>query len=394
MEDERVPGKLKHKVEDFIVEEIGENWKCSITKDEELNIENEITALESQEPHEFLWCELEKVNIDHFQAIKELANSIRKGLFAIGYAGTKDRFAHTVQRISIFQPDLEAIKRFNHDRIILKKFKWAKRKIRIGYLDANRFTITIREVDKKDAIKVTNTIRKCKWFPNYFGQQRFGSLKNNNYDIGKLILKRDFKEAVIRMLTDYSDQEREDVVRARIKLRKEMNFTDALTYFPQDLRNDRQILYYLSKNPEDNIDALQAIDSKTLLLLVNSVQSKIFNDILKKALDEGIDFTKEGQKNCILVGYRTNFYEGRLGEIEQSVLKKHNLKLEDFNVTEIPFLRLKGSYRKAITTVDDMTIETAEDEEFPGTKKITLSFTLPSGVYATTFLENFFYFPK
>ena len=76
----------------------------------------------------------------------------------------------------------------------------------------------------------------------------------------------------------------------------------------------------------------------------------------------------------------------------QEVLDKHNLTLEDFNITEIPFLRIKGSFRKAITKIEDLEIETLDDDEFQGAKKIILEFTLPSGVYATTFLENFFTF--
>jgi tRNA(Glu) U13 pseudouridine synthase TruD len=127
-------------------------------------------------------------------------------------------------------------------------------------------------------------------------------------------------------------------------------------------------------------------------MYINAVQSHIFNEILRRALEEGLDFTKKGQQSCLLVGYKTRFFDGRLGEIEREVLAENNLELNDFDVEEISYLRIKGSFRKAITEVTDLNIETEDDEEFLNSKKIILSFTLPSGVYATTYLENYFVF--
>jgi tRNA(Glu) U13 pseudouridine synthase TruD len=127
-------------------------------------------------------------------------------------------------------------------------------------------------------------------------------------------------------------------------------------------------------------------------MFVNAVQSKIFNEILETALDEGLTFTSQGQTSCLLVGYKTRFFQGKLGGIEQQILSNHNLKLEDFDIQEISYLRIKGSFRKAVTEIRNLEIETSDDDEFPESKKIKLQFTLPSGVYATTFLENFFIF--
>ncbi len=389
-EIETVPAKLKYKIEDFIVEEIGEKWNAKISEkfnaDEKPNIEN----LSSSSEKDFLWCEMEKFNIDHFSAIKDVSRLLNKRIDAIGYAGTKDKRAWTSQRISIFQPDIEKILTFSHPKIILKNFKWNKRKIKMGYLDGNRFKIVLRDIDKKDAMKITKHIRGMKWFPNYFGAQRFGS-RENNVKIGKLILKRKFQEAIWAILTDI-ENEQGIVNEARLKLKKDGDFVEAAKYFPPYLKLEKQILYYLSRRPDDFAGAIKKAERKNMLMFVHSVQSKIFNDILKTALDEKLDFTKDGQKSCLLVGYKTRFFNGRLGEIEQLILSVQGLKLEDFDIREIPYLRIKGSFRKAVTEIKDLEIEIADDDEFKNSKKIILNFTLPSGVYATTFLENFFEF--
>ncbi len=357
---DKVPAKLKHKTEDFVVEEIGEKWGTKISEEFIPNTIPNLDNLDLSNSKEFLWCEMEKQNIDHFSAIKEVARLLNKRTNAIGYAGTKDKRAWTSQRISIFNPDMEKVKLFCHSKIILKNFKWNKRKIKMGYLEANHFKIILRDIDKKDAMKIVKHIRSIKWFPNYFGPQRFGA-KGNNVKIGKLILKRKFEE-VIREISEDSQ------------------------------RQGEYMKYHLERNPEDYIGALKKVDRKNILMFIHSVQSKIFNEILKTALSEGLDFTKKGQTSCLLVGYKTKFYNGCLGEIEQQVLVSHNLKLEDFDIKEIPYLRIKGSFRKAVTEISDLGVETSDDEEFEGSKKIELKFTLPSGVYATTFLELFFGF--
>lgn len=353
---QKIQAKLKHNVTDFIVEEIGEKWDCHIS---EKFLQPKI-KINSNEQKDFLWCELEKKDIDHFTAIKEIARLISKDIPSIGYAGTKDKRAWTSQRISIFQPNIEKINSFNHPNIILKNFKWNKRKIKIGYIEGNHFKIILRDIDKKDAMKITKQIQNTKYFPNYFGSQRFG-INQNNIKIGKLILKRKFQEA-LNILSEDSPRQKEI------------------------------IQYHLSKNTNDFLGALKKLERKNILMLINSVQSKIFNEILETALEEGLNFTKQGQTSCLLVGYKSRFFDGKLGEIEQQVLSNHNLKLEDFDIKEIPYLRTRGSFRKAVTEIKDLKIEIHEDEEFINSKKIILEFTLPSGVYATTFLENFFIF--
>ncbi len=356
---EKIHAKLKYKTEDFIVEEIQDKWHCKISPE---FTQPEIKIDESE--RDFLWCELEKRDIDHFTAIKEIANQLGKSTQAIGYAGTKDKQAHTSQRISIEKPDIEKLEKFSHPNIILKNFKWNKRKIKMGYLDANHFKITLREIDKKDAIKISSQIRKREFFPNYFGPQRFG-INQGNIKIGKAILRKNFKKAL------------------------------------QLIREDKGLPPTTDPRPPTTL--LKYFPRKILLMYIHSVQSIIFNDIVSQALDERLDLSQKGQQSGILAGYKTRFSQGHLGEIEQEVLERHNLTLEDFDIQEIPFLKTKGSFRKAITKIENLKVETAEDEEFApnakgcterceGAKKIILEFTLPSGVYATTFLENFFVF--
>ena len=92
----------------------------------------------------------------------------------------------------------------------------------------------------------------------------------------------------------------------------------------------------------------------------------------------------------MLPGTQSQFSEGKLGRIESEVMQEERLRFEDFHVPQLPFLTLKGSKRKAFSEIKSLDVRTEEDDLFPLSKKILLTFELDSGSYATTFLEQFF----
>ena len=59
---------------------------------------------------------LEKIGLITSAEFTILSKELNKRLHEIGYAGTKDKCAWTCQRISLFDPDLEKIKNFHHQK--------------------------------------------------------------------------------------------------------------------------------------------------------------------------------------------------------------------------------------------------------------------------------------
>lgn len=385
---DKVLVKFKAFPEDFIVEEIGQDYLCEVSKSkEELDqAKLDFGKLNLEDKRDYLICDLEKINLDHFSAFEILSKKIGIHLGDIGYAGTKDKAAWTCQRISIYEPDLNKLKKFSFNGLILKNFKWSKYPVRIGELTGNKFRIVLRDADK-EAIKILKKVRNSTRLPNFFGSQRFGSLRGDNFEIGKLIFKRKFKEAIWTILTGYGEEESDEVKKAKKRLAKEKDIIAAKSYFPENLRQEHRILDHLAKKPNDWFNALGTIPEKTLLIICQSVQSKIFNDILKRVIDEEIPLL---DNEIMLPGYETILSQNQLGKIEKEVMDSNGLKFSEFHLREIPFLMFRGSYRKAFSKVSDLVVETESDEIYPGSKKIILSFSLDSGTYATTFLEQFF----
>ncbi|NVJ67244.1 MAG: tRNA pseudouridine(13) synthase TruD [Gammaproteobacteria bacterium] len=130
--------------------------------------------------HHLLYIEKQNVNTDivchklrRFADVKPLD---------IGYAGKKDRFAIARQWFSVQLPMLKEIdwQAFNDDEVTVLEATRHDKKLRIGAVKENHFTITLRDFvgDKSLLAEKLNTIQE-KGFPNYFGEQRFGHNGDN-----------------------------------------------------------------------------------------------------------------------------------------------------------------------------------------------------------------------
>src|SRR4030042_2243974 len=86
------------------------------------------------------------------------------------------------------------------------------KKIKTGDLKGNRFTITVRNIQKGDTpgfYSRAKTIPEI-GVPNYFDSQRFGSVIHNEF-IGKYLIKKNYEQAVKIFLTKYLKSERKKI---------------------------------------------------------------------------------------------------------------------------------------------------------------------------------------
>lgn len=124
---------------------------------------------------EHLWLKISKRGLNTDRAAQVLAKAAGVARRDVGYAGMKDRHAVTVQWFSLhvpgrtpefsaLPPGLEVLEAVRHTR-----------KLRIGALAGNRFTILLRECtgDREATARRIEELR-VRGVPNYFGEQRFG----------------------------------------------------------------------------------------------------------------------------------------------------------------------------------------------------------------------------
>ncbi|HDL15610.1 MAG TPA: tRNA pseudouridine(13) synthase TruD, partial [Euryarchaeota archaeon] len=300
-----VKGKLRQVVDDFSVDEVFEDSR----QDDE---------------GEYLHLIMEKRNWDTMRAVGNISRALHISRKRFGYAGTKDKRAVTKQRMSVWNIEKENLGVLNLKDIKLYNFIRSDERVNLGDLLGNKFKITIRKTEGdishiKEVMQETVSQLSLGGVPNYFGYQRFGTVRPNTHLVGKKIIQGDLDGAVMQYLARPYPGEREDARDARETLSETGDFKKALEVYPGRLNYERNMLDALVKNPRDFAGALRRLPKKLRKMLVHACQSHIFNEVLSGAIAEGINIRNE---NIKLLGYKSGFSQDEIGRIEKEVLER------------------------------------------------------------------------
>lgn len=263
---------------------------------------------------EYLHFSLYKENKDTMEVISFLARCLQTKPRDFSFAGTKDRRAATVQRVSVRRQRAQQLAKCNNQLYGARigNFKYEKQALELGENDGNQFTITLRDchfagdagLDVASRLILGREIvgkavqhLQAHGFINYFGLQRFGTFGIGTDEIGKKILVGDFQGAVDAILS-YSDESlkaalspdplkrsdrisRDDLDRAHaVYLFKQ--FKDgkaALEKMPRKFSGETAIIRYLSskQHGSDYIGALLSINRNLKTMYVHAYQSLVWN---------------------------------------------------------------------------------------------------------------------
>jgi len=366
-----IGGQIKTYPEDFIVEEIGlDNKICSVN----YGFIDVISDMLPKKKKEHLHLTLVKRNYTTERAISQLSHSFRISKSRFGFAGTKDKRALTAQRISIWNVDLKKAKSLRLKDLILKNFSYSDRRINIGDLNGNRFTITIRDIEHPE--KLPDFSNKIKYgFPNFFGPQRFGIQRTVNHLIGKQILNGNFEGAAMIFLTSSGDENDEAKNAREFASKNWGNWNEILKIWPRNLGLEAAVINYLVKYPNDYANALRKLPKNIRRMFVHAFQSYIFNNVISELVANKITVPIQ----LPIIGYETKL-EGDTGEIITKLLKEEQIKLEDFKINRMPELSEPGIMRNSLIFPKNFKILKIKD------KTLKIQFTLDKGSYATIVL--------
>lgn len=364
-----IGGELKEQVDDFVVQELASH--------------------EADDEGDHLIVKLRKQNMTTMDAVNTLSNMLHISKDRIGYAGNKDKRAITEQYLSVQGVSEEDIRQIFTDEFELEVVG-RNGHIGLGNLDANRFEITVRDINlpEDDIERRTNDIvdELDGKFPNYFGEQRFGSSRPITHQVGRLILKGEFEEAVWTYIAKPYDQEYSSIRKVRQELWDTRQVEDAAEKFPKQYRYEKALLYHLTKNPEDYKGAIKRLPEGLQQLFIHAYQSWVFNRTLSRLLEEG---WYDEKYEIPLVGYKTDLKDNKPENIIEEILEQEGVSQEDFRLQEMPELRSEGSYRRAIGDFRNFDIlDTGDDDLNMSKNKETVKFDLPKGSYATVLLRE------
>jgi tRNA pseudouridine13 synthase len=395
-----VEGAIKKNPEDFLVEEIRKDGAI-------LKLDKKIKKKESK--GDFTYFILQKRNWDTMQALRVISSKLHCSVGRFNYAGVKDRVAITTQLVSGYKVDKKQLLNLKIKDIKINGAWLEKEKLRIGDLLGNKFQIVVRDVevdDAKNRIKrILNELQGIA--PNYFGEQRFGSIRKNTHLVGKAIVSGNFKDAVWCYLTYMNDNESENGKEARKQLAAEGDFKKALNYFPNNLKYERILLNHLSSYPNDYVNAIRKLPRGLSLMFVHAYQSHIFNKILSKKVSQGEITIKRGDMVCgkdkfgfpnlkkikkaerkieigkyLPVGRIIGYETGHLNDDEREVLQDEGINKKCFFIKSSPELSSKGTTRCFFIFIEKLKFKSEID-------KLVFNFPLPAGAYATVAMREF-----
>ncbi len=387
--------KLKQTPEDFIVEEM---YHPTFSKEGKYSL--------------YL---LEKTSLDTLEAKKIIMRKFRIAYPEIGIAGLKDKHAKTTQYLSIKGRDGQRYT-FMEKNISLQFIGFVEQPLKTGDLEKNKFTITVRALRKDELDKIKKATEQTKQFgvPNYFDTQRFGSLQGTSDFIAKHLIFDDFETGLKLFLTRKRGFERASVRNCRKSL--DMHWGQWETLVEQcapvakHLREEYRVLEYLVKNQNDFVGAFKLLDRTIKELFVSAYQSFLWNECVKLLLRQKIQklvefpygagkllFYKELSPELLeqwrtyalpMLSKKTRVsYE--LQRIVDRVLRKEGLTLDDLVVKKMTSLFFKERPRSMLLFPQNLAAtEPEKDELNNGLYKITLSFALEKGAYATIIIKR------
>ncbi len=444
VEAKGIGGILKARVSDFRVDEISS--KIS------LDPKGRFTA-----------ANITLTNWETNRFISKMARACGISRNRVFFAGTKDKRAVTKQVFVIDAPQ-KRVASVSISDVEIEIIGRTHQKLGFGNHKGNRFTITVRGCCNEDGTpmgeeealsrikdiqeKMENAIGPG-IFPNWIGPQRFGSGRPVTPVVGRHVVNGDWKSAVMDYLC-LEGEESEDAQEFRKMVRENGIESIDLSTIPNWLGYERDILTHLRNNTEDWIGAFKKLPNNLQLMTVHSLQSVVFNNTLKKRIEEGISLSvpvvgdlvgridDNGQletssivtvdertldrisRNCKLgrlavtsqlPGSESQVTSDEIGKLEQEVINEMNLSDSNWVIEEIGRLTTKGTRRPTTSSFSDFqyevvpttTLDLLEGKWLEGPKDgqlwhpegacIRFRFTLPSGSYATTLLREFMRVP-
>lgn len=365
---------------------------------------------------------------------RALANRIGISRERVAWAGTKDKRAVTTQLLSItgVEPDdLPTI-----DGAEIEPVGRLGRALQFGDLAGNAFEVTVAEADRPEqAEPVTAALEAfgggeppderdgtAVGVPNYFGHQRFGSIRPVTHTVGRHVVRRDWEGAVMAYLGAPTEDEPPATQDARRFVEETRDWAQAAERFPAGLTFERALCHRLAEADEATDafrSALEALPWNLRRLFVHAAQSEAFNRMLSRRLEQGLPFDRavEGDVVCFaettgdlvvpdpdqvqrvtpdrvatvnrhaergrafvtapLVGTQTELAEGKPGEIERAVLDELDLEPDQF---DLPDPYHSTGTRRAILLRTTVGVDT---------DPLRFDFALPAGAYATVLLREY-----
>jgi len=328
----------------------------------------------------------------------------------ISYGGLKDKHAVTRQWVTIHRGPKRDL---TQDRIALEYQGQSTQPFGPQDIAGNRFRIVIRDLTDEAARQILARTQQVAsvGVPNYFDDQRFGSLGVSGEFIARPWCAGDYERALWLALAEPNVHDRlADRDEKRIIRDTWNNWPACKAALPKCSR--RSIITYLLDHPTDFRRAFALLPVEMRSLYLSAFQSDLWNQCLASWLrtqvaDEHLfemefgtgrfpflnelrgDVPEElSTRQLPLPSARLHLEDDPLGPLYEAVLAKQGLTLRELRVKYPRDSFFSKGERAAVLKVNLSTAQVGEDDQYPGRRRVTLQFSLPRGAYATIIIKR------
>ncbi|MFO0956738.1 MAG: tRNA pseudouridine(13) synthase TruD [Isosphaeraceae bacterium] len=358
----------------------------------------------------FVYYRLIKRGLGTLEAVEVIRRRWNLSAWQIRYGGLKDRHAETIQYLTILNgPE----RPFRDSRIDLEPLGRLDRPYSSQDFRGNRFALVIRDLSREAADRAKRAAEDVPrdGLPNYFDDQRFGSIGPGGEFLGEAWLKGDAERALKLAIAGFNPHDRAP----QRAIKKALNgnwgrWHEAKQALPRS--HERSIVTYLADHPTDFDGAFCRLNRDLRSLYFSAFQSDLWNRMLAAWLGRelrpeqlsevefkvgplpfpcGLDPDQIGRFHGLMLPLpcaRTKLPGGPLRDLADSVLEPRGLTWEALRIKKMDDVFFGKGQRAASFVPAGWISKLADDELHPGRLRWDVGFELPRGAYATIVVKR------
>jgi tRNA pseudouridine13 synthase len=387
--------KLKQLPEDFFVEEL--------------------TDARTGDSGDFAFYRLEKRGWTTPDALQAIRRRWHIDLRRFSFGGLKDRHAHTVQYLTIWRGPQ---RKLTHQGIHLEYLGKLDQPYTSRDFHGNRFRLVIRDLSEAAVESATGALERMRQdgVPNYFDDQRFGSVSGGEF-VAKALVLGDFEKALLLALAAPYEHDRTTQKREKAILKSHWgNWPTCKAKLPRG--HARDLVDYLLHHAGDFRGAIARLRPELRGLYLSAFQSHLWNRMLAKWLRDNLRQEQlidvelcmgpapmhrqldQGQRvelTTLVLPLPTARGTAEPADphttLMQAILDEEDLTRDQLKVKGLREVFFSRGERAGLCVPAALQWESAADDQNRGRQKLLLGFDLPRGNYATLIVKRLVGFP-